>query len=165
MLRRPLYLLIALLVLAGAWFLLPFEATPDGAASDPNARGGPAGMGPPSMDGPPSRGGPPSMGGRGGLPVAVVTAAVSEQPLVRELKSLGTAQAREAVEITAKVSNVVTTIQFEDGQAVQAGEVLIQLDSAQARAELAAAEAAREPQSVPTGPRITADSGALAGAV
>ena len=85
MLRRPLYLLIALLVLAGAWFLLPFEATPDGAASDPNARGGPAGMG------------PPSMGGRGGLPVAVVTAAVSEQPLVRELKSLGTAQAREAV--------------------------------------------------------------------
>jgi membrane fusion protein (multidrug efflux system) len=86
--------------------------------------------------------GPPGMGGRGGLPVAVVTAAVSEQPLVRELKSLGTAQAREAVEITAKVSNVVTAIRFEDGQAVQAGEVLIELDSAQVRAELAVAEAA-----------------------
>lgn len=134
MLRRPLFLLIALLLLAAAWFLLPFGAAPDG-------------MGPPGMGGPPSRGGPPGMGpprmgGRGGLPVAVVTAAVSEQPLVRELKSLGTAQAREAVEITAKVSNVVTAIQFEDGQAVQAGEALIELDSAQARAELAAAEAA-----------------------
>lgn len=82
------------------------------------------------------------MGGRAGLPVAVVTTAVSAQPLVRELKSLGTAQAREAVEITAKVSNVVTALRFEDGQSVRAGEVLAELDSAQARADLAAAEAA-----------------------
>jgi membrane fusion protein (multidrug efflux system) len=83
-------------------------------------------------------GGPPG----GGMPTPVVSAAVREAPLTRELKALGTARANEAVEITSKTSNIITAVRFRDGQRVQRGAVLVQLDSAQARADLAAAEAA-----------------------
>jgi membrane fusion protein (multidrug efflux system) len=137
--RRPLLILIALLIAALVWLLWPIGSAPESGS-------GGAGSGPPGMGGPPGaaspmgRGGPPGMGG--GLPVAVVTQRVGEQALARELKSLGTAQARDAVEITAKVSNLVTALRFEDGQPVREGDVLVELDSAQVRADLAAAEAA-----------------------
>jgi membrane fusion protein (multidrug efflux system) len=76
------------------------------------------------------------------MPTPVVSAEVREQPLARELKALGTAGANEAVEITSKTSNIVTAVRFRDGQRVQRGAVLVELDSAQARADLAAADAA-----------------------
>ena len=80
--------------------------------------------------------------GNGGS-VAVVTAAVHAERLATQLNALGTAQANEAVEITSKSSNIVTAVRFRDGERVQKGQVLVELDSAQARADLAAAEAAR----------------------
>jgi membrane fusion protein (multidrug efflux system) len=76
------------------------------------------------------------------MPTPVVSVAVREQELARELRALGTARANEAVEITSKASNIVTAVRFRDGQAVQRGQVLVELDSAQARADLAAAQAA-----------------------
>ncbi len=76
------------------------------------------------------------------MPTPVVSAAVREQPLARELQALGTARANEAVEITSKSSNLITAVRFRDGQRVQRGQVLVELDSAQARADLAAADAA-----------------------
>jgi membrane fusion protein (multidrug efflux system) len=79
---------------------------------------------------------------RGGA-VAVVTAAVRTERLASQLNALGTARANEAVEITSKASNVVTAVRFRDGERVQRGQVLVELDGAQARADLAAAEAAR----------------------
>ncbi|MBM4234080.1 MAG: efflux RND transporter periplasmic adaptor subunit, partial [Gammaproteobacteria bacterium] len=57
-------------------------------------------------------------------------------------RALGTARANEAVEITAKISNIVAAIRFSDGGEVAKGAVLVELDSAQARADLAAAQAA-----------------------
>jgi membrane fusion protein (multidrug efflux system) len=78
----------------------------------------------------------------GGLPVPVKSLAVSQQDLTRELKALGTAGSNEAVEITAKALNLVTAIRFRDGERVNRGDVLVELDSAQARADLAAATAA-----------------------
>jgi membrane fusion protein (multidrug efflux system) len=75
-------------------------------------------------------------------PVAVVTAAVESVPLAVEIEALGTLRANEAVEVTSKVTNHVTAVRFTEGQRVAAGEVLVQLDGAQARADLAAAEAA-----------------------
>jgi len=57
--------------------------------------------------------------------------------------ALGSARANEAVEITSKASNMVTAVRFRDGEHVNKGEVLVELDGAQARADLAAAEAAR----------------------
>jgi membrane fusion protein (multidrug efflux system) len=74
--------------------------------------------------------------------VAVITATVRAQPLSSQLNALGTARSNEAVEITAKLANRVTAIRFRDGQRVQKGQVLVELDGTQARADLAAAEAA-----------------------
>ncbi len=111
------------------------------------AQGGPAagarpGGGPPS--GPPA-GGAPGQGGPGSAgmpPVAVVTAPVRSERLSFELEALGTAGANEAVDITAKVANQVTAVRFTEGQQVRRGDVLVELDGAQARADLAVAEAA-----------------------
>ena len=82
----------------------------------------------------------PSGSGRGS--VAVIAAIAKAERVVSQINALGTARANEAVEITSKVSNIVTTVRFADGQRVQKGQVLVELDSAQARADLAAAEAA-----------------------
>jgi membrane fusion protein (multidrug efflux system) len=80
--------------------------------------------------------------GSGRNSVAVIAAIARPERLVSEINALGTARANEAVEVTSKVSNTVTAVRFEDGQRVQKGQVLVELDSAQARADLAAAEAA-----------------------
>jgi len=110
-------------------------------------QGGPAaaarpGGGPPS--GPPA-GGAPGQGGPGSAgmpPVAVVTTPVRSERLSFELEALGTAGANEAVDITAKVANQVTAVRFTEGQQVRRGDVLVELDGAQAQADLAVAEAA-----------------------
>jgi len=73
---------------------------------------------------------------------AVITAAVRAERLASQLTALGTAHANEAVEITSKSSNLVTAVRFRDGERVQKGQVLVELDGAQARADLAGAEAA-----------------------
>ncbi len=87
--------------------------------------------------------GPPGMGGMGmGGPVPVASAVVGEEAVSRELKALGTVRANEAIEVTSKTSNIVTAVRVRDGQRVQRGQVLIELDSAQARADLAVATAA-----------------------
>jgi membrane fusion protein (multidrug efflux system) len=62
--------------------------------------------------------------------------------LAQQLEALGTARANESVDVTAKVSNLVTAVRFRDGERVNRGAVLVQLDSAAARAELAVAQAA-----------------------
>ena len=46
------------------------------------------------------------------------------------------------MDVTAKVANQVTAVRFEEGQQVRRGDVLVELDGAQARADLAVAEAA-----------------------
>ncbi|MFZ2507545.1 MAG: efflux RND transporter periplasmic adaptor subunit [Steroidobacteraceae bacterium] len=74
--------------------------------------------------------------------VAVVTAPVVRKPIAIRIEALGTANANEAVEITSKTGNKVLAIRFEEGQWVRRGQVLVELDGAQDRADLAAAEAA-----------------------
>ncbi|HUG99761.1 MAG TPA: efflux RND transporter periplasmic adaptor subunit [Gammaproteobacteria bacterium] len=74
-------------------------------------------------------------------PVAVVTITAVERDLVDEVEALGTTRAREAVEITPRITSVVTAIQFNEGQSVAAGAVLVELDNAEQRAALAEAEA------------------------
>jgi membrane fusion protein (multidrug efflux system) len=75
--------------------------------------------------------------------IAVITATARTERLSSPLTALGTARANEAVEVTSKASNIVTAVRFRDGQRVQKGQVLVELDAAQARADLAAADAAR----------------------
>jgi membrane fusion protein (multidrug efflux system) len=87
-----------------------------------------------------TKGGPGPTGGGPVVPV-VATAARIEQ-LSLEVEALGTAKASESVDVTAKVSNLVTAIRFDEGQQVRRGEVLVELDGEQARADLAVANAA-----------------------
>ncbi|MDQ2641141.1 MAG: efflux RND transporter periplasmic adaptor subunit [Pseudomonadota bacterium] len=87
-----------------------------------------------------------SGGGAGATQAAirVVTAPVRERSLDVGLEAIGTAGANEAVDITAKTSNIITAIHFTDGQRVQQGQVLVELDRGTAEADLAAATAAFE---------------------
>ncbi|MEZ5498356.1 MAG: efflux RND transporter periplasmic adaptor subunit [Steroidobacteraceae bacterium] len=73
--------------------------------------------------------------------VQVVTVAAATEPVARDLTAIGTAYANESIDVTSKVSNTVTAVRFSDGQRVKRGDVLIELDSAQLRADLAAAQA------------------------
>jgi membrane fusion protein (multidrug efflux system) len=87
--------------------------------------------------------GPQSGGGRGPQgPVTVVTAPVQTEAFPQQIEALGNARANEAMDVTSKTSNTVARIRFEEGQRVERGAVLVELDPAQARADLAAAEAA-----------------------
>ncbi|NGX17066.1 efflux RND transporter periplasmic adaptor subunit [Wenzhouxiangella sp. XN24] len=73
--------------------------------------------------------------------VAVVMVEATQRELVDEVEALGTTRAREAVEITPRITSVITAIRFREGQRVQAGDVLVELDNAEERAALAEAEA------------------------
>jgi membrane fusion protein (multidrug efflux system) len=97
-----------------------------------SARGAPGSPGKPGASG-----GPASQ-----MPVGVVVAPVRLEKLAVQLEALGNAHANESVDITAKVSNLVTAVRFSEGQQVRRGELLVELDGAQARADLAIAEAA-----------------------
>lgn len=79
--------------------------------------------------------------GRGPPPPAVIAAPVRDTEFSSKVEALGTAKANEAVDITAKTSSRVTAIHFREGQVVRQGDVLIQLDTEEASADLAIAEA------------------------
>lgn len=96
--------------------------------AEPGAPAGPGGQG-------------PRAGGGSKGPVPVVTATVTARETSDTVEALGTARAAEAVDITPKTANLVTAIRFREGARVARGAILVELDSAQVRAELAAAEA------------------------
>jgi membrane fusion protein (multidrug efflux system) len=75
-------------------------------------------------------------------PVAVTTTIVQPRAFNDVLQALGTAQARESVTITAKVSDVVTRLAFDSGQRVRAGQLLADMNSRAQQADVTAAEAA-----------------------
>lgn len=85
---------------------------------------------------------PGGPGGRGGGPVPVVVETVAAQEWTDALRALGTVHAREAVTITAKVSETVQQVHFESGQQVARGAPLVTLSGQQQQAALASAEAA-----------------------
>jgi membrane fusion protein (multidrug efflux system) len=74
--------------------------------------------------------------------VEVVTAEAVMKPLGVQIEAVGTARANESVEVTSKTSNTVTAIRFEEGDRVHKGDILVELNGAEARAALAEAEAA-----------------------
>ena len=80
--------------------------------------------------------------GRSNAPASVTLAPVRAQRVSQKLEALGNARANESVDISTKTSNIVTAVTFRDGERVKRGQVLVQLDNAQARADVAAAQAA-----------------------
>ena len=107
--------LAALVLVGGAWYLF--------AGSKPPAAGAQSAQG-------------------GARTVAVITAHAVKKEFAHEVQALGTLRANESVDITAKVADRVAAIHFNEGQQVRKGDVLIELDNTEARADLAAAEAA-----------------------
>ncbi len=72
--------------------------------------------------------------------VVVARASVVDFPLAVE--ALGNAKANEAVDVRPKITSTVTAIHLREGQRVEAGEVLVELENTEALAQVAAARAA-----------------------
>lgn len=79
-------------------------------------------------------------GGQGGG-VGVVVAPVRTAAVVERVEAVGTARAREAVVLTTRLSGIVARINFDEGQRVKAGDILVELDRGQVAAELDSARA------------------------
>ena len=73
--------------------------------------------------------------------VLVVTTLVASQPLQEMVEALGTARANESVTLTASLTDTVRRINFDDGDYVEAGTVLVELTSEEEEAQLAEARA------------------------
>ena len=73
--------------------------------------------------------------------VLVVTTPVASQPLQEMVEALGTARANESVTLTASLTDTVRRINFDDGDYVEAGTVLVELTSEEEEAQLAEARA------------------------
>ncbi len=106
--------LIALLVAASAWFL----------ARPPLAR---------------APGGPPP-----GFAIPVEAQPVRIGVARREAEAIGTLRSWESVVIRPEISGRVVKINFEEGQLANRGAVLVELDPAEAEAEVTRAKAAAE---------------------
>ncbi|MCR9255093.1 MAG: efflux RND transporter periplasmic adaptor subunit [Alphaproteobacteria bacterium] len=74
-------------------------------------------------------------------PLPVVTAPVVVEPIYDPVEALGTTKANERAAVTANVTEKIQEVRFEDGQAVEAGDVLVILNSEEERASLRAARA------------------------
>jgi len=73
------------------------------------------------------------------IDVAVVTA--NEQPWQSQLPAIGTLKALQGVDLSLEIAGTVKALQFESGQKVTAGQLLLQLDSDVEKALLGTAEA------------------------
>jgi membrane fusion protein (multidrug efflux system) len=74
-------------------------------------------------------------------PEAITTIVAHEERWPATLGAIGTVAAVRGVTIAADLPGIVEKITFDSGQAVKEGDVLVQLDTRQEQAQLAAAEA------------------------
>jgi membrane fusion protein (multidrug efflux system) len=77
-------------------------------------------------------------------PEAVTTIVATAEAWPDTLPVIGTTAAVQGVTVSADLPGLVARIAFESGRAVRAGDVLVELDTKQEQAQLAAAEAQRE---------------------
>lgn len=81
-------------------------------------------------------------GGRGPKgPIPVTAAQIVRKEFSDQIEALGTTRANETVVITAKLTEKVKEIHFDDGQTVRKDDVLVVLDSAEENADLKSAQA------------------------
>jgi len=77
-------------------------------------------------------------------PTAVTTIVAKKETWPSTLNVIGTAAAIQGVTVSADLPGTVYKINFESGKSVKAGDVLLELDTRQERAQLAAAESDRD---------------------
>lgn len=86
-------------------------------------------------------GGPGKAGGSGGMPaMQVVAVEAKARPVTESLSLVGSIAANEMVEIKAETEGIVQEILFDEGKAVEKGQLLIRLDDTKLAASLAEAE-------------------------
>lgn len=140
---KKIHLAVAVLGLAlisgGAWWYQN-KAGSGGAkspgGSDAAAKPGAGGAGP-GAGGP---GGPRGPGGAGGPP-AVEVAKVEVVRLEDDSQAVGSLRARQGVVLKPEVSGRIQTLSFGDGQRIQKGQLMVQLDDTLQQAQLKQAEA------------------------
>lgn len=69
-------------------------------------------------------------------PIGVVSVSVETDLFHDRIEALGTLRANESVALTVNVTETITAIHFEDNQRVQAGDILVEMTSAEERALL-----------------------------
>lgn len=84
-----------------------------------------------------------SRGGFGGAPL-VVTETAAVRSIADIVEAIGTTQANESVTITAKVTDSIRHVRFDDGDFVQQGDVLVELTNEEQTALLQEEEAVRQ---------------------
>lgn len=90
-------------------------------------------------------GGRGGRGGPGGPQIVPIDFAVAELgTAARSVSATGTIEPIRAVGINSQLSGALTSVNVEEGNAVQAGAVLARLDSREVQAQLASAEASLE---------------------
>lgn len=113
-----------------------------GAACGQKEGGGAPGGGPPSgKAGGGGRGGP---GGRGPMEFPVEVAPIEVRDVEYSVSAVGSVEAFERVQITARVAGVVERVGFTEGQAVKKGEVLAEIEPTRYSLAVEAAKAALE---------------------
>ncbi len=141
MASKPLYIVVAVAGIAAAsgaaWWYQNKPATPANSATD----AAPAASGKRGLGGGAAANGP-------GRPPAVEVARVELARLTDDAQAVGTLRSRQSVVLKPEVSGRVTQLNFRDGQRVQKGQLLVQLDDQltlaqvqQAQAELSIAQA------------------------
>jgi membrane fusion protein (multidrug efflux system) len=82
----------------------------------------------------------PSGGGRGGdlasRPTPVIISTITTDQFVDEVEAIGTLRANETVTLAATVTETITAINFEDGQRVKKGDILVEMTNAEEKANL-----------------------------
>ena len=77
-------------------------------------------------------------------PIAVTTIVAQKENWPATFKAIGSVAAVQGVVVSADLSGIVDKITFDSGRSVREGEVLVELDTRQERAQLAQAEAQRD---------------------
>ena len=77
-------------------------------------------------------------------PEAVTTIVAQQERWPSTLNAIGTLAPVQGVTVSADLPGTIDRVNFESGNQVRAGDILVQLDTRQERAQLAAAEAQRD---------------------
>ncbi len=128
----------------------------DGAGAAPAGKGGPGAPG--------AQGGAGGRGGRGPVQFPVEVAPVEARDVEYVVAAVGSVEAFEQVQITARVAGVVEQVRFMEGQSVKKGEVLAEIEPTRysiavrsAQAALEKAQAARAEAEAAAGRRTAAN--------
>ena len=79
--------------------------------------------------------------GAGAMAVQVVAVEARQEPIIESLSLVGTLLANEVVEVKSEIEGMIISLPFQEGQRVEKGDLLAQLDDSELSAGVAEAEA------------------------